>query len=301
MNTILNVYCKITIVTPCFNMAPYIEQTILSVLNQNYPDLEYIIIDGGSTDGTQEIISKYVSRLSYYVSEPDNGMYDAIAKGFSHATGDVLAWINADDIYMPDTFAIVNRVFSQHKDVDWIGGRYSFLSENGNEIKSYPKCSSRCQKDIAEGWCREDVLGFLQQESMFWRRNLYIQSGGMNASYRFAGDFELWTRFALHSSLAKVDMPLASFRLRKMSLSNAGKDKYQEEVNRVISDKQAFPSLVWRVFHGSPLMIQLLRMLRFRKMTFFTFSSIDHPVRSQSLKSASNHTLCSLLSFKFPK
>ena len=89
---------KISVVTVCYNMAQYIETTIKSVLSQDYPNLEYIVIDGGSTDGTQQIIEKYKDQLAYYVSEPDNGMYDAINKGFSKATGDIIAWINADDV-----------------------------------------------------------------------------------------------------------------------------------------------------------------------------------------------------------
>lgn len=113
---------KISVVTVCYNMEGTIEETILSVLNQNYPNLEYIIIDGNSTDDTMLIVNKYKDKISTIVSEPDNGMYDAIHKGFSMATGDILAWINADDSYMPWTFKYVNEVFTDLPDVDWIVG-----------------------------------------------------------------------------------------------------------------------------------------------------------------------------------
>ena len=122
---------RISVVTVCYNMASYIEQTMLSVLSQNYPNLEYIVIDGGSSDGTQTIIEKYKDKLAYYVSEPDKGMYDAINKGFKHSSGDVIAWINADDIYMPWTLRVVDQIFTNYSDVDWIGGRYAFLTEEG--------------------------------------------------------------------------------------------------------------------------------------------------------------------------
>ena len=103
---ISNNYPKISIVTPNYNGVKYLEQTIVSVLNQNYPNLEYIIIDGGSTDGSVEIIKKYESKLSYWVSEPDMGLYHAIQKGFEKSTGEIMAWINSDDMYVKGSFSI---------------------------------------------------------------------------------------------------------------------------------------------------------------------------------------------------
>ena len=148
---------KISVVTVCYNMAQYIEATIKSVLSQGYPNLEYIIIDGGSTDGTQQIIEKYQDQLAYYVSEPDNGMYDAINKGFLKATGDIIAWINADDIYMPWTLHTINDVFTCFPETKWLGGKYAFLNENGTLAQIFPQTSIRCSKDIYNGWCREGV------------------------------------------------------------------------------------------------------------------------------------------------
>lgn len=121
---------KISIITPCYNMEKFIEGTILSVLNQNYPNLEYIIIDGASTDRTLEIIEKYKDRISLIISEPDKGMYDAINKGLSRATGDIMAYINADDQYLPGTLSLVNRLFSKFKNVDWISGVPTFMDED---------------------------------------------------------------------------------------------------------------------------------------------------------------------------
>ncbi|MBQ3612518.1 MAG: glycosyltransferase [Bacteroidales bacterium] len=290
---------KISVITVCYNMAEYIEKTILSVLSQDYPDLEYIIIDGDSTDGTKDIIEKYHDRIACYVSEPDNGMYDAIAKGFKMATGDVLAWLNADDVYFPWTLSTVNKVFTEFPETQWLGGKYAFMNEYGMLTEIYPKTSIRSRSDIANGWCREGILGPLQQESMFWRRELYTASGGLNISYRYAGDFELWMRFARFSELAKIDLPLAAFRKRNSSLSKAGKDKYQKEVELAISDKRHSPNVLWNIFGHSKIMIQLLRLLRFRKGTIFHYSLKTHELKkTEMVCSAGNHDVQSLLLYR---
>ena len=287
---------KISVITVCYNMSAFIEQTILSVVSQRYPNLEYIIVDGGSTDGTQAIIEKYKAHLAYYVSEPDNGMYDAIAKGFSHATGAVLAWLNADDIYLPWTFSVVNEIFSTFPDTKWIGGKHAYLDENGRLTNIFAKCSIKSQSDIRHGWCRGDVLGPLQQESMFWTKDLYDQVGGLNVSLKYAGDFSLWTQFSRFSSLAKVDLPLAAFRKRKNSLSVAGNDMYDDEINTILSHDKRYPSFLWKMCSESALLIQILRQLRFRKGIVFLYD-----MKSQQMKrkrvwgNCSNHTISSLL------
>src|SRR5262245_563720 len=113
-------YPTITIVTPTYNSAPYLEATIQSLLAQHYPALEYIIIDGGSTDGNLDIIERYQSHLAYHVSEPDNGMYDALDKGFRQSTGDIMAWLNSDDMLPTWALHTVADVFSALPQVDWI-------------------------------------------------------------------------------------------------------------------------------------------------------------------------------------
>ena len=290
---------KISVVTVCYNMAQYIETTIKSVLSQDYPNLEYIVIDGGSTDGTQQIIEKYKDQLAYYVSEPDNGMYDAINKGFSKATGDIIAWINADDIYMPWTLKTINEVFTKYPETQWLGGKYAFLNEDGTLAQIFPKTSIRCQKDIKNGWCREGMLGPLQQESMFWRSELYTQSGGLDTSYKYAGDFELWTRFAQHASLSKIDLPLAAFRKRTTSLSKAGKEKYDAEIERAISGKPKYPNIFWRILHNKSIVVQLLRMLRCRSGEIFYYALSSQKLSKKRVRgNASNHSLQSLLLYK---
>ena len=279
-------------------MAPYIETTLKSVLSQEYSNLEYIVIDGGSTDGTQEIIEKYRNNLAYYISEPDNGMYDAISKGFEKATGDIIAWINADDVYMPWTLQVVNEIFKKYPETQWIGGKYAFLNENGTLAQIFPKTSVRGQKDILNGWCRDGVLGPLQQESMFWRRGLYVKSGGLDTSYRFAGDFELWTRFSKFASLAKMDLPLAAFRKRGSSLSKAGREKYEAEIEKVIGRSPRYPNLLRKIFNKFDVGIQILRLLTYRKGIVFYYSMSQELEKRTVFCSSSNHSIQSLFVYR---
>lgn len=280
-------------------MAPYIENTIKSVLSQNYANLEYIIIDGGSNDGTQQIIEKYKDQLAYYISEPDNGMYEAINKGFNKASGDIIAWINADDIYMPWTLQIVNEAFTLYPKIQWIGGKYAFLNENGTLAQIFPKTSIRSQIDISNGWCRDGILGPLQQECMFWRKELYVLAGGLDISYKYAGDFELWMRFAEYADLIKIDLPLAAFRRRKTSLSKAGKDKYDAEIERAIANKPRYPNFLWMIFHKYNIAVQLMRIMRYRKGHILFYD-----IKTQQLKkkyglfNSSNHIFQSLFLYK---
>lgn len=288
-------FLKISVVTVCYNMAQYIETTIKSVLLQGYPNLEYIIIDGASTDGTQKIIEKYKNQLAYYVSEPDNGMYDAINKGFEKATGDIIAWINADDIYMPWTLHTINDVFTCFPETKWLGGKYAFLNENGTLAQIFPQTSIRCSKDIYNGWCREGVLGPLQQESMFWRKELYTESGGLDTSYRYAGDFELWMRFAKNANLTKIDLPLAAFRKRKSSLSKAGKEKYDFEIEKAILTKPRYPNIFWNLLHKSKIAVQLLRMIRYSKGEIVFYDNWTQELKKKKgFYRASNHNFQSL-------
>ncbi len=223
-------YPKISIVTPNFNGGEYLEQTIQSVLSQNYPNLEYIIIDGGSTDNSIEIIKKYENQLSYWVSEPDNGLYHAVQKGFDKSTGEIMAWLNSDDLYHQKSFFSVAEIFSRFDEVNWIQGTPSFFDEIGRVVSV----------GTIKRWSKLDYyLGnfqWIQQESVFWTRSLWVKSGSkMDVSMKYAGDLELWLRFFKYEKLFSVSALLAGFRQReKNQLSLDFMDQYIEEAKSKI-------------------------------------------------------------------
>jgi glycosyltransferase involved in cell wall biosynthesis len=231
---------KITIVTPTFNSERYLEATIQSLLAQNYPALEYIIIDGGSTDGTVDIIRKYESHLSYWVSEPDNGMYDALQKGFARSTGSIMAWLNSDDMYPTWTLNTVAAIFADLPDVDWITSiRPMIWSAYGIAVDAmaligYSKAGFMRGEHlpITDTFTLETI----QQESTFWQRSLWDKAGAtLDTSLRYAGDFELWARFYQHSNLVGVRTVLGGFRYHGKQLSQQGAAAYQQEALAVLT------------------------------------------------------------------
>jgi glycosyltransferase involved in cell wall biosynthesis len=226
-------YPKITIVTPSYNQGNYLEETICSVLDQGYPNLEYIIIDGGSTDQSVDIIKKYADRLSYWVSEKDKGMYEAIQKGFARSTGDVMAWINSDDKYYPGALSMVGEVFATLPQVNWLQGNPSNIDESARIVSSF---SSR-------RWSRYNFYmkdyKYIQQESTFWRRSLWEKAGSsLNVNLKYAGDFELWLRFFDFEPLYCLRTVVGQFRLRTSNQFSLERlDDYNRECEAEIDAK----------------------------------------------------------------
>ena len=243
-------YPKISIVTPVYNRAQYLEQTILSVLNQGYPNLEYIIIDGGSTDGTLDIIKKYESQLTYWSSEPDKGMYYAIQKGFDKASGDIMAWLNSDDMYHLDSLIVVADIFSTLQTVEWIMGTPSFFNKEGQCVKVFttPKWSK--QRFVAGDY------RWIQQESTFWRKSLWEKEGSIiDVNYKFAADFELWSSFFDFAKLFSVNTVLSGFRIHGDQLSLNNNLQYENEVKDIYQKRYKFkPSI------SEKLMVQLYKL-----------------------------------------
>jgi len=215
---------KISIVTPSLNQGNYLEETIVSVLEQSYPDLEYIIIDGGSNDQSVEIIQKYEDRLKYWISEKDTGHGNALNKGFSHSSGDIMAWINSDDKYTPNSFRLVAEIFDNFPHVMWIVGRNSWLDSEGVMTRS-----ASAPKNIYDFLLHR--YAWIQQESVFWRRSLWEKAGGyINEDYKFMVDGELWTRFFLHAELYSVDSIISSYRVHS---NNRAKINYRHCLNEM--------------------------------------------------------------------
>jgi len=168
---------KISIVTPSLNQGKYLEKTIQSILGQNYPNLEYVIIDGGSTDNSLQIIKKYANRLAYWVSEPDKGQFDAINKGFMKTSGEIMTWLNSDDILMPGSLDFVANIFNQLSHIQWISGIPACIDSRGHIVYVGYK-PAYLRRLIALGFYHGAGLNFIMQEGTFWRRSLWNRVGG---------------------------------------------------------------------------------------------------------------------------
>ncbi len=253
-------------------MEKYIEQTIQSIISQDYPDLEYIIVDGGSTDRTMDIVNKYKSKISTIISEPDNGMYDAINKGIRSSTGDILAWLNADDIYFPWTLSTVAKAFSANNEINWIRGIPAYMDESGNVSNICNNISAAPKDFIRNGWFRPGIFGCLQQENIFWKRSLWEKVNGLNTDYSLAADFDLWTRFAGYSDLVSVGLPLAAFRKRSQSASILQNRKYFDEVDQIctVRKKLFYPLRIFGRY--SRMTNYILRLLTWRKAPVYYYS-----------------------------
>ncbi len=228
----------IALVTPSLNTAPYLTQTLESVLLQHYPSLEYVVADGGSTDGSLDIIEQYRDRLHAVVTGPDRGHADALNKGFARTSGELMGWINSDDLLQPGALAAVDAIFAAFPEVDWITGVPTNLVEGADGR------SSRFAIGTGRSFTYGDFLAgdfaFIQQESTFWRRSLWERAGGaLDTELRLAVDFELWMRFFRHARLHTVDALLGVFRRRDGQRSAVLYDEYFAEVKKVISRERA--------------------------------------------------------------
>ncbi len=230
---------RISIVTPSYNQCDFIEETIRSVLTQGYPNLEYIVIDGGSTDGSVEIIRRYDRDLAFWVTEKDRGHYHALNKGFAQTTGEIMAWINSSDMYCPWTFAVVAQVFSQNPQIDWITTRFPLRwAENGmpiqcHEFRGYSK-QAFYEGRYGAGTKRFRSIQYIQQESTFWRRRLWERAGGrLDERYAFAADFDLWARFYETSELIGVGIPLAGNRIHSHARNK--ETEYRAELLSIVA------------------------------------------------------------------
>ena len=223
---------KISLVTPSYNQGKYLHECIDSVLIQNYPNLEYVIMDGGSTDDSVEIIKKYEKHLTFWQSRPDGGQYAAIDEGFRKTTGEIMTWLNSDDIFHPNAFFTVAGLFLLRNDVEWITGRSNTLDEQG---KQYWICEYLTPFARLKYLKKEFMNPCIQQEGTFWRRRLWQRAGSsMRIDLDFAGDLELWTRFFRYSRLYSADALLAGYRLQPKSKAQLFMNKYLQEANRIL-------------------------------------------------------------------
>jgi glycosyltransferase involved in cell wall biosynthesis len=217
---------RISIVTPSFNQGHFIRWCVRSVLLQEYPNLEYLVLDGGSTDGTQEVVAPYRNRLAYWCSAPDAGQADAVAQGFERSSGEVMAYLNSDDMLAPGALQFVGRYFAEHPQVDAIYSHRCIVDEN-NRVRSYWVLPEH-RNYLMRRW------DMIPQETCFWRRRLFEQCGNVNRSLQFALDYDLFLRFMSTGTFVRVDRFLAAFRKHQQAktlrlLSTSGR----EEIRRV--------------------------------------------------------------------
>lgn len=215
---------KISIITPSYQQADYLEQTIVSVLEQGYPSLEYIVIDGGSTDGSVDIIKKYEAHLTYWVSEPDKGQTDAINKGLKKATGDVVAWINSDDIYCDGALHAIGKAFAD-SDADLIYGDVENFFPDGRTEVSVNNF---------------EVLDFLSrvsihQPGVFWKRSLHQQHGYLDESFYYLMDYDLWARLFFNCKHQHINKVITRFRVHDAAKTGNNPPGLYMDHRRVLS------------------------------------------------------------------
>ncbi len=216
----------VSVVTPSFNQARFLEAALRSVLEQDYERIEYIVVDGGSQDGSAQIIRKYADKLAWWVSEPDRGQTDAINKGFAHAHGEILAWLNSDDTYAPGAVRAAVEAFRRYPDAGLVYGEANYIDEAGRIIGRFPAAQTDYRR-LRAGYVH------IPQQAAFFRGTLWRQVGPLDPSFYFAMDYDLWTRLARLAPLRFVPQVWANFRMHADAKTIADDDRCWPEMIRI--------------------------------------------------------------------
>lgn len=237
---------KLAIVTPSLNQAAYLERTISSVLDQRYARLEYVVVDGGSTDGSAAIIERYSDQLAAHWSSPDSGHADALNRGFQQTTAEIMGWLNSDDLLLPGALRVVAQLFTLFPNVQWITSGYqACVNDEGDPVIMYSGrgfSGDAFRMGIHGGLYGRYQLPFIQQESTFWRRDLWERAGGfVSVQDEPASDFELWTRFFDHAELHTVDTALGIFRYHRAQRTATEFERYLQAARNALVRHGFFP------------------------------------------------------------
>ena len=258
---------KISIITPSFNQAPYLERTLASIHDQQGDfELEHIVFDGASTDGSRDILEGWKDRL-WYVSQPDRGQSHALNKGFAKATGDLVGWLNSDDLYLPGTLDVVASYFRAHPGKDWVTGRCRIIDPYDREIRR----AITLYKNLLlahYGYKKLLVENFISQPSTFFRKSLLNKVGGLDEQNHYSMDYDLWLRFGRLSEPGIIDAQLGAIRIHPTAKTGSSVDdslKTATEVSQKYARLEGVPFLgkinYWFYYKRTKLIYNLMALL----------------------------------------
>lgn len=251
----------VSIITPSFNQAPYLEETIHSVLDQDYPRIEYMVVDGGSTDGSVSIIKQHAGKLSWWVSEVDQGQTDAINKGFGRAKGRILAWLNSDDTYEPGAVSAAVKFLQENPDVGMVYANCNYIDEESRKIGDFPAAQTDYRR-LRRGYVH------IPQQTMFFRAGLWHAVGTLDPTFYFAMDYDLWVRIASHAEIKYLPgQTWANFRIHTSGKTIAADDRCWPEMLRVhYRDGGSFFSVIVAKYYIRKMIAPLWNWRRRKKL-----------------------------------
>lgn len=228
----------VSIVTPSFNQADFLDLTLRSVLGQDYPRIEYLVADGSSTDGSVEIIQRYAERLVWWVSEPDRGQADAVNKCLARVQGEIIGWVNSDDLLLPGVVSAVVQAFAAHPEASMVFGDVVSIDERGQTINQMHYGA----------WGLDELMTFhiIGQPGVFFRRSALQQAGGLDLDYHFLLDHQLWLRLAQTGEMHYLPQPLAVARYHAAAKNISHAARFGEEAYRIVAWMQTQPPLAER-------------------------------------------------------
>lgn len=225
---------RISLITPTYNQSNFIEATILSVLNQDYPNLEYIIMDGGSTDRTVSILKKYEDKIKW-ISKKDRGQSDALNRGLKQITGDIVGFLNSDDLLEENSLTTIAKYFQENRNIHWVTGKCNIIDENSNKVRSFIREYKNFFLKYIRNYKILHILNFIAQPSTFWRREIIKDIGLFNEAYHYSMDYEYWIRISKKYTLGFIDRNISSFRVHPKSKSTQNLSKQLKESYNIAS------------------------------------------------------------------